>query len=660
MLKNEPKPTFIMKTALFLLICSVIMVNSVQAQANMTVETSADGNEYLLYLPDDYDSSEEYPLILYLHGAQALKNGIDRLSGKGLPRAIAQDNILQGYPFIMVAPHAKGEFSNDYIWNIDSVAEVLDDVEQNYLIDKDRIIGVGISLGAKGIWDFTLHYPDKFAGIVPISGNSFLVDICTISEVAVWAFHGDSDGTIPINNINQDGRSGSQVIVNTLSNCTSSPSLPPLLTRFKAKGHNGWDQVFDLSSGYPIYDWMESLDKGVIKEFDPIVNLDSDKSFITSSETMKINSFAMDPDGDDLTLQYTWVKLSGPSLYLGGASSSTLSIGMDTPGTYTFRLTVTDVQMNTASDEISINILSSTTSPEVTGLELFYDGNLIGSVNGDYVVDMSLYDDPRKINIAATAQSLNSRASVRFSLDDNGNFFTRNDDSDYNMGGNNSSAFLPLDGASYNIIATAFADRNGIGPGVSFQSTVSFSSTPLPVELISFTAKRERHEVILNWITAEEINHSHFEIYQGIENVAEMQKIDEILGSEFNTISLKHYEYRISPAPSCDNLYYELRNVDFDGKIGYSKIISTAGHSAYCELNIDIYPNPNPTNKLTVTGNLLYKGVVIRVLTVDGQVVKDFKVKGINNQSVVVDISGLKAGLYYVQIGQYHRKLVLE
>uniref|UniRef100_UPI00404AC019 PKD domain-containing protein n=1 Tax=Fulvivirga sp. TaxID=1931237 RepID=UPI00404AC019 len=649
-----------MKKAFLILICNIITINSAQAQANMTIKTSPDGNEYLLYLPDGHDPSQEYPLILYLHGAQALKNGIDKLSGKGLPRAIAQNNILQGYPFIMIAPHAKGEFSNDFIWNIDSVAEVLADVEHNYLIDQDRIIGVGISLGAKGIWDFALTYPDKFAGIVPISGNSSLEDICTISDVAVWAFHGDSDGLIPMDDFNQTGRSGSQVIVESLTSCSPSPYLPPLLTVFKAKGHNGWDQVFDLSSGYPIYDWMESLDKGVIKEFEPLVKLGSDKTFIASNETLKINSFAMDPDGDDLTLQYSWVKLSGPSLYLQDASSPTLATSMDTPGVYTFRLTVTDLQMNTASDEISIELITSSTNPEVTALQFFYDGNFIDNINGDYLVDMSLYDDPRKINIAAATQNLNSRASVRFSLDDNGNFFTINDNANYTMGGDNSSAFLPSDGASYNITATAFADRNGIDPGVSFQSTVNFSSSPLPVELISFTAKRERNEIVLNWKTAEEINHSHFEIYQGIERVSEMQKIEEISESKSSSNLLKHYEYRINPAPSCGKLYYQLRNVDFDGAFGYSKIISTESHNVSCEDSINLYPNPNSTNELTLQGNILYDGVAIKILTMEGQVVKDFHVKSIINQSVVVDINGLKAGLYYVQIREYHKKLVVK
>lgn len=649
-----------MRKVLFLLIHSVIAIHCTIAQTNMTIETSPDGNEYLLYLPDGYDPSNKYPLILYLHGAQALKNGIDRLSGKGLPRAIAQDNILQGYPFIMAAPHAKGEFSNDYIWNIDSVAEVLDDVMQSYMIDEDRIIGVGISLGAKGIWDFAVAYPDTFAGIIPISGNSFLEDICLISDVAVWAFHGDSDGTIPMNDINQIGRFGSQIIIDNLNSCSPSPNLPPFLTVFEAKGHNGWDQVFDLSSGYPIYDWMESLDKGVVKDFEPLVNIGADKSFLTSSKILQINSFAMDPDGDESTLQYSWEKLSGPSLYTAGASTATLSIGMDIPGSYIFKLTVTDVQMNTASDEISINILTSSTSPKVTGLQFYYDGNLIENINDDYVVDMSVYDDPRKINIAATAEDLNSRASVRFSLNDNGNFFTRNDTEAYNMGGSNSSSFLPIDGASYNITATAFADRNGLDPGLSLQSTVSFSSTPLPIKLVSFTAKRYQDEVLLEWTTSEEINHSHFEIYQGIEGVSDMIKIDEISGSKSNSRLLKHYEYRITSAPSCGKLYYQLRSIDFDGTISSSEYTSTEKQSFFCNQNLNIYPNPSYTNELILEGNILEEGEAIKIFTIDGQLVKEVKVQRTNNHSITINIEELNAGAYYIKISQYYKKVILK
>ncbi|MEL7003301.1 MAG: hypothetical protein AAFN93_11285 [Bacteroidota bacterium] len=517
-----------MKNTLLYLFISVGLNGSLKAQNNMTVETSPGGNEYLLYLPEGYDSSEEYPLILYLHGAQAVDNDISSSFGKGLPGAISRQNILSGYPFIMVAPHFKGPKGDNSIpWDNDKIEEVLIHVESIYDIDQNRIIGSGVSLGAKGIIDFALAFPDKLAGLVPISGNAFVEDICTINGVALWAFHGDSDGTIPINGTDDrpgqgNGRFGSQVIVDSLNACDIAPDFPAVLTVFKAKGHNGWDQVYNLSSGFPIYEWMENLEKGSSNQYAPLVNLGTEKSFITTSQTLQINSFAMDPDGDNLTLQYSWTQLSGPTLSLQNTSSPVLSMDMSTPGLYTFRLTVTDAQMNTSSDEISINILTSTTSPQVSGLQFFYDDNLIDNIDGNYVVDMSLYDDPEKINIAAVTANLNSRASVRFALDDNNNFFTRNDNTGYNMGGNNNKSFLPLDGGIYNISATAFADRNGIGPGVSFQSTIAFTSTPLPIELVSFSAKRERDEVVLKWTTAEEINHSHFEIYQGIDNIKEM------------------------------------------------------------------------------------------------------------------------------------------
>lgn len=651
-----------MRKFILLLICISAAIAIAAAQTNMTEEVSPDGNEYLLYLPDGYDSSEDYPLILYLHGAQALGNGIERLSGKGLPRAVSLNNVLQGYPFIMVAPYAKGKYSNDFVWNIDSVAEVLTDVEQNYSVDQDRINGVGISLGAKGIWDFALSYPDKFAGIIPISGNSSLEDLCSISDVAVWAFHGDSDGLIPMSAASSDGdRFGSQIVVNALKSCAPAPSLPPLLTIFKAKGHNGWDQVFNLSSGYPIYDWMESLQKGSFNNFAPLVNLGPDKSFITSGQTLKLNSFAMDPDDDDLSLQYAWVKVSGPSLTLRNTSTPILSASMGTPGTFTFRLTVTDFAMNMTTDEISINILTSTTDPQVTGLQFYYDGNFIENINNDYLVDMSIYDDPRKVNIAATAQGLNSRASIRFGLDENRDFFTRNDNSVYNMGGNNGSAFLPSMDNSYNIIATPFADRNGIGPGVSLQSTITFSSAPLPIELISFSAKRDRNDIILKWSTAKEVDHSHFDIHQSIGNTLSMQKIETIKGTRLNSNTVKHYEYRISPAPSCQKLYYQLRNIDLDGKIGFSKIVSVSEDKRNCELDIKIYPTPNSSNQLILSGNLLDEDKAnIKVFSVDGQFVKGYKIENLVNQSMTLDISELQAGMYYIKIKQHIKKLVVK
>lgn len=634
------------------------------AQTNMTVETSPAGNEYLISLPTGYDAAQDYPLILYLHGAQAVGADISKSFGKGLPGAINRDNVLRDYPFIVLAPHFKGpEEDNSIPWDNDKISEVLDWVESQYSIDEDRMIGSGVSLGAKGIIDFALAFPDKLAGIAPISGNAFVEDICTISNVAVWTFHGDADGTIPISGIDTrpgqgNGRFGSQVIIDSLNACMPAPALAAKLTIFKAKGHNGWDQLFDLSSGYNVYNWMEALRKGVSTGYSPLVNLDDDKSFLTSSQTLQIKSFAFDPDGDDNDLQYNWQQTSGPNQSFQNGLPQ-IPLDLSTAGVYSFMLTVSDVDGNNASDDITINVLSSSTAPQVSSLQFFYDGVFVENITGDYVVDMSIYDDPDDINIAAVTQNLNARASVRFGLDENNNFVTQNENkvTNFQLGGNNGTLFKPFDQQAYTITATAFGNRNAEDPGLSFQATVSFTSSPLPVELVSFSAKRENNEVVLRWTTAEEINHSHFEIYQGIENIKGMDKVAEVYDA-LSGESLKHYEHRISPVPECGKLYYQLKNVDYDGTAGYSKLVTASGSVGTCDVRL--FPNPNHTKRLTLEGKVLNTGLEVTIRSSNGRVVRKYALTGIENYQTSLDITGLESGVYYLQIGQYHRKLLVD
>src|SRR5690606_30239719 len=73
--------------------------------------------------------------------------------------------------------------------------------------------------------------------------------------------------------------------------------------------------------------------------------------------------------------------------------------------------------------------------------------------------------------------------------------------------------------------------------------TLGSTITPLPVELISFTAKLadKQDKVQLNWITASEINNSHFEIERSFDGNS-FSKVGEVQGNS-TTMHLSKYNY---------------------------------------------------------------------------------------------------------------------
>ena len=72
-------------------------------------------------------------------------------------------------------------------------------------------------------------------------------------------------------------------------------------------------------------------------------------------------SASSDPDGDELS--YTWIMVSGPAVVLNADTTAAPWFDATTLGTYVFALTVTDGQVSSATDTVSIRVLSANLAP---------------------------------------------------------------------------------------------------------------------------------------------------------------------------------------------------------------------------------------------------------------------------------------------------------
>jgi hypothetical protein len=140
---------------------------------------------------------------------------------------------------------------------------------------------------------------------------------------------------------------------------------------------------------------------------------------------------------------------------------------------------------------------------------------------------------------------------------------------------------------------------------------------PLPIELLSFTSECYNQSIVLEWITATEINNDYFSIERSIDGIN--WQLVAIVDGAGNSTSNTIYSF-IDVGRNDDLSYYRLKQTDFNGQFKYSAIIAMEE----CENPInelDIYPNP-----VISTLNLSYKGDVglinsISVYNVLGEVV---------------------------------------
>lgn len=113
---------------------------------------------YSVNIPQSYDGTRPYPVIVSLHGHM----GFRPFQCVGAP---AYEGALS------VRPEGRG--ATDYMYvGEDDVLAVLREVRSIYNVDGERIYLTGSSMGATGCWNLAVHYPDLFAGIVPIAGNA--------------------------------------------------------------------------------------------------------------------------------------------------------------------------------------------------------------------------------------------------------------------------------------------------------------------------------------------------------------------------------------------------------------------------------------------------------------------------------------------------------
>ena len=120
-------------------------------------------------------------------------------------------------------------------------------------------------------------------------------------------------------------------------------------------------------------------------------------------------------------------------------------------------------------------------------------------------------------------------------------------------------------------------------------SPLSGSISTLPVKLISFEAQKEENKIVLNWVSASEINSDVFEI-QKLENSGEFKQIGKVKAAG-NSNRNRFYTYNDFSNLNEFEIFYRLKMIDKDGSFEYSPIVSVQSDKQNIELNIS--PNPN-------------------------------------------------------------------
>lgn len=171
----------------------------------------------------------------------------------------------------------------------------------------------------------------------------------------------------------------------------------------------------------------------------------------------------------------------------------------------------------------------------------------------------------------------------------------------------------------------------------------------IPVELTSFTANVVNNNVMLNWVTATEINNSGFEIQRSIDN-SNFIKVGFTPGNG-TTTEISKYGFSDSDLEN-GKYYYRLRQLDFDGTFSFSDVVQA---DVNAELDFTLYQNyPNPFNPSTIIKYQIpvTSNVVLKVYDILGKEVATLvnETKQTGSYSVNFDANSFSSGIYIYKL----------
>lgn len=229
---------------------------------------------YRFYLPQNYDPTKKYPVVLAMHGAGFWGDDNSNQLNACFNLGVSLWHNREKYEAIIIVPQSANKVSwvtgdGNYPWyndaeddnyNIESfetsqylsaVSELLYDVCKNYSVDEKRQYVGGFSMGGYATWYLLMTYPERFAAALPTCAGSDPQYAKYIKDIPIWTFHSTDDETVAVES--------TQKMVEALKNLGGNIKY----TEFTDKGHNVWDYAFQSAE---VLDWMFAQKRETVTE----------------------------------------------------------------------------------------------------------------------------------------------------------------------------------------------------------------------------------------------------------------------------------------------------------------------------------------------------------------------------------------------------------
>lgn len=179
-----------------------------------TVDVGGKSYDYQVYVPRNWNRSQKWPVILFLHGAGERGTDGVKQSAVGLPQAIRLSP--EKWPFIVVMPQCPQAVWWTQPEQEQQALKALDAAIAEFNGDASRVYLTGLSMGGYGTLYIAARNPGRFAALAPVCGGvvidqrpdrpgspdwgpePYKAVAERIGKTPVWLFHGDLDESVPV------------------------------------------------------------------------------------------------------------------------------------------------------------------------------------------------------------------------------------------------------------------------------------------------------------------------------------------------------------------------------------------------------------------------------------------------------------------------------
>ncbi len=204
---------------------------------------------YQILYPDNYNTDESFPVILFLHGAGERGNDNELQMKHGSKLFLGTEN-REKFPAIVIFPQCasndswanyqrnkKGAFRSKLPEepkpSLQLTIELLEMIIAEEKVDQNRLYVMGLSMGGFGTFEMLARFPKRFAAAVPICGGGIPRMAKKFADTtSVWIFHGEADGVVPVK------------LSRLMHQALLRKKADVKYTEYPGVNHNSWDPAF--------------------------------------------------------------------------------------------------------------------------------------------------------------------------------------------------------------------------------------------------------------------------------------------------------------------------------------------------------------------------------------------------------------------------------